>query len=213
MSEQQQTQQEVEHHLNRLGRIQREYATWIWLSIFLFWLVFPLVFLIWRKIQFLIELNKVNKLLKDYDLERALLFQIIGVIATTVAFFAGWIILIVSYDSMERWGRRYADEHPSQNIEKFVSAMKTVKIGLITFPLFFGLFIIPIGMARAGDALVAEFGSQVYSTQAKISQTTNIDSKVPGSQEVTRYIPKFCAACGNPVENGLKFCKNCGTPL
>ena len=214
MSEQQQqTQQEVERHLYNLGRIQREYATWVWLSIFLFWLVFPLGFLIWRKVQFLIELNKLNKLVKDYDLERALMFQFIGAIVTTFAFFAGWIVLIISYDSLQRWGRRYADEHPSQNMENFVSAMKTIKIGLITFPLFFGLFVIPIGMTRAGDALVAEFGSHPYSTQAKSTQSNQIVAKVPGPQEVTGYKPKFCAACGSPVENGLKFCKNCGTPL
>jgi len=213
MSEQQQTQKEIEHHLYRLGRLQREVATWVWLSIFLFWLAFPLGFLIWRKVQYLIELNRLNKLVKDYDLERALMFQFIGAIVTTVAFFAGWIIMIIAYDSLQRWARRYADEHPSQNMEKYISAMKTIKIGLITFPLVIGLFVIPIGMARAGDALIAEFGGYYRPNQTHSSQAEHIVTKVPGAQEVTGYKPKFCAACGSPVENDLKFCKNCGTPL
>ena len=213
MSEQQQTQKDIEQHLYKLGRIQSEYATWVWLSIFLFWLVFPLVFLIWRKVQFLIELNKLSKKVKDYDLERAFLFQFIGVIVTTVAFFAGWIVMIVGYDSLEKWGRRYAQEHPSPHMNQFISGIKTVKLGLILFPLFIGLFIIPIGLGKAGNALVAEFGGYSNSTHVQPIQETHIITKTPETQEVMSYKPKFCAACGSPVENGLKFCKNCGTPL
>jgi len=214
MSEQQNlSPNDVERHLFNLGRYQRDLATWTWLSIFLFWLVFPLVFLIWRKIQFLIELDKLNRKLRDYDLERAFMFQIIGVVVTTVAFFAGWIILIISYDALERWGRRYANEHPSHNMEQFVNGMKTIKIGLIFFPLVFGLFLIPIGMAQAGNALLGEFGNHTYSSHVSTSQSTNEQEFETTTQEVTGYKPKFCAACGSSVENGIKFCKNCGTPL
>lgn len=214
MSQQQQTQQaEVERHLYNLGRYQRELSTWVWLSIFLFWLVFPLVFLVWRKVQYLIELNKLNRVVKDYDLERAFMFQVIGAIVTTVAFFAGWIVMIIGYDALERWGRRYAHEHPSKNMEAFISGMRTIKIGLILFPLFIGLFIIPIGMARAGDALLNEFGGFPYKTKTPSTQESSQIESQPVTQEVPGYRPKYCASCGNPVENGLKFCKVCGTPL
>lgn len=214
MSEQQ--QKEIERHLFNLGRYQRELATWTWLSIFLFWIAFPLVFLIWRKIQYLIELNKLRTLVKDYDLERAFLFQIIGAIVTTIAFFAGWIILIVSYDALERWGRRYASENPgSRHLEEFANGMKTIKLGLILFPLFIGLFIIPIGMTRAGEALITEFGGYRTSAGNQYAQEDPGEQGIPKTQvqEVSGYQPKFCAACGSPVENGIKFCKNCGTPL
>ena len=213
MSEQEQTQKEIEQHLYRLGRLQSELATWVWLSIFLFWLVFPLGFLIWRKIQYLIELNRLSKKVKDYDLERAFLFQFIGAIVTTVAFFAGWIVMIIGYDALEKWARRYEAQHPSVNMKKYIEGIKTVKLGLILFPLVIGLFIIPIGMTKAGNAMVAEFGGYQNSTQAQQVQTTQISIKTPTTQEVTGYKPKFCAACGSPVEIGLKFCKNCGTPL
>ena len=213
MSEQQQNQREIEQHLHRLGRLQSELATWVWLSIFLFWLVFPLGFLIWRKVQYLIELSKLSKKVKDYDLERAFLFQFIGAIVTTVAFFAGWIVMIIGYDALEKWARRYTDQHPSPNMERYIKGIKKIKLGLILFPLFIGLFIIPMGMSKAGNAMVAEFGGYQYSKQVNQVQQTTIITKTPTTQEVTGYVPKFCAACGNPVENGLKFCKNCGTPL
>ena len=214
MSEQEQTQKEIEQHLFKLGRIQSELATWVWLSIFLFWLVFPLGFLIWRKVQYLIELSRLSKKVKDYDLERAFLFQFIGAIVTTVAFFAGWIVMIFGYDALEKWGKRYVQEHPSPNMDRFIDGTRTIKVGLITLPLFIGLFIIPIGMTRAGNALIAEFGGyHQYSTKTVETSSAQISTKVPGAQEVTGYKPKFCAACGSTVENGMKFCKNCGTPL
>ncbi len=214
MSQQQQAQQsEVERHLYNLGKYQREVATWVWLSIFLFWLVFPLVFLIWRKVQYLIELNKLSRIVKDYDLERAFLFQVIGAIITTVAFFAGWIIFIIGYDALERWGRRYAQQYQSKNMDEFVKGTRTIKIGLILIPLFIGLFIIPVGMARAGDALLNEFGGHPRSIHVKTPQQASQTESQPQVQEVEGYRPKFCASCGNPVENGLKFCKVCGTPL
>ncbi len=213
MSEQQQSQQDIERHLFNLGRLQSELATWVWLSIFLFWLAFPLFFLIWRKVQYLIELNKLSKTVKDYELERAFLFQVIGVIVTGAAFFAGWIVLIIGYNSLEKWARRYAQTYSSPNIKKFADGINTVKIGLILFPLFIGLFIIPIGMSKAGNALVTEFGGYSSTVQTSTTEYSQVVSKTPGPQEFTGYKPKFCAACGNPVENDLKFCKNCGTPL
>ncbi|TFG17010.1 MAG: zinc ribbon domain-containing protein [Promethearchaeota archaeon] len=213
MSEQQQTQREIEQHLHRLGRLQSELATWVWLSIFLFWLVFPLGFLIWRKVQYLIELSRLSKKVKDYDLERAFLFQFIGVIVTTVAFFAGWIVMIIGYDALEKWGRRYAEQHPSPHMKRYIEGIKTIKLGLILFPLVIGLFIIPMGMSKAGNAMVAEFGGYSSSAHVQPVQEAPMTTKIPITQEVTGYKAKFCAACGNPVENDLKFCKNCGTPL
>ena len=213
MSEQQQSEQEIRQHLFKLGRLQSELATWVWLSIFLFWLAFPLVFLIVRKVQYLIELHKLSKKVKDYDLERAFLFQFIGAIVTATAFFAGWIVMIIGYDALEKWGKRYAAEHPSPHLDKFIDGIKTVKVGLITFTLVIGLFIIPIGMGKAGSALVEEFGGYSTAVKTVTPQSPVIHVKTPETQEVTGYKPKFCPACGSPVENGLKFCKNCGTPL
>ncbi|MBN2156969.1 MAG: zinc ribbon domain-containing protein [Candidatus Lokiarchaeota archaeon] len=217
MSQQQQApQNDVEHHLYNLGRYLRDLATWTWLSIFFFWLIFPLVFLIKRKIQFLIEMDKLNRKIKDYDLERAFLFQIIGLIVTVVAFFVGWVFLIISYDALEKWGKRYANEHPSNNMVQFVSGMRTTKMGLIFSPIVIGLFIVPVGMKRAGNALMVIFGGQTYSIQNGKENTTASSSSSEIElfrQEVTGYRPKFCLSCGNPVEEDLKFCKNCGTPL
>ena len=65
-----------------VGERMKDMFTWMLLTIFLFWLIFPPIVLLVKWIQYLIELKKAGNAYNNENLQKAYKFQIVSILVT-----------------------------------------------------------------------------------------------------------------------------------
>ncbi|MBD3350205.1 MAG: zinc-ribbon domain-containing protein [Candidatus Lokiarchaeota archaeon] len=200
----------------KLGTIMTKISTWYWLTIFLFILIFPPIVLFVYEIMFLIALNDVKKLTNDDDISSAFTLMVVAVILNilVVGALVSWILQLIAFGKLEDWANREAAKRNSEAMRTAADGFHNVFLGSILTLIIVGIFIIPGGFKKAGNALIQE-----YSRTQSTGQYNNVSQAAPSykpSQPTPQQgsAPKFCPACGAPIEDpGQKFCRKCGNSL
>lgn len=214
----------------KLGKIMKDISLWTWLSFFLFFLIFPLIVLLVKQIMFLIAIGELKDKQGNQELNDAFTMILIAIILTftVVGSFVSWIFLIIAFGKMEDWAQTLQNQKPNVNHSLLIVGMHRIKIGNILTLILIGIFIIPGGYKKAGNALMMEYGVSNYNSVP--SSTSNQQTfSSPNQQTSSSSNPstfsspnptptivkktKFCRACGNENEVKNKFCRVCGMEI
>ena len=139
--------------INEIGRQIKSIYSWIWITVFFFWLIFPIFVLLikWFNLASITKAQN-DQLLKDAGgkLTAALIMMLIPFGFTQ---FLSIIFFIIYYSTMEDWAGR-------TNRAAAESGFGQVKMGMLLsiIPLgitqFIGLILFLIGFPKAGNGLL-----------------------------------------------------------
>jgi uncharacterized membrane protein len=174
----------IDYKMYRLGKAMKEVSTWYWLSLFLFFLIFPPFILLVKYIQYLLVLNDVRSEVKSEELNASISWQISSMVILIImplysivaaaisspanlnlyaAFLAlcslvvVWFMIIISFHEMSAWAESYLKIRNTPNINQFVQGIKSIRLGTILEVVLIGILLVPMGWSKAGDGLMKEF--------------------------------------------------------
>lgn len=215
----------------RLGQLFGEISKWMWLTIFLFWLVFPLVILPIFIIRLFLIMNDLRMIQEDdIHIEKAIAYLLvwpIGLVISVILVYVGkfpWLALIgilisillyyAGWKEFALWSESLTRSMPM--VQEFHDGIKTVRTGSLLLVILVGIFVIPIGLKKASRNLVAVFGNTqkgtnfVSSEPQPVIQTptpTANPFQTPNIGIATERVGTSPASVNNAI---LTHCPKCG---
>jgi hypothetical protein len=175
----------------RLGEIFNSLSLWIWLSIFLFWLVFPVIVLVYFLIRLLIVMNDLRMIQEeDIHLERAIAFILISPFAllltgiifgyiylrlAIIGLIVGIVLNYMAWKEVSLLSESLLRSMPP--LQEFHDGIKMVKNGTILQLVVIGFFLIPIGYKKAGKQLIAVFGGGPITSTNPYQAPANVQTQ------------------------------------
>ncbi|MHA1340848.1 MAG: zinc ribbon domain-containing protein [Promethearchaeota archaeon] len=228
VSEVPQQESALKVNLTNLADLMDDISTWTWLSIFLFFLIFPPIVLLVKYIKLILVIDKLHMVTNDKDLHLAYKYFIIGLILALfmVGAIVSYILYIVGYKKLHNWAERYAAQRQTEASKEFANHIHTIYLGYILSIIIVGIFIIPIGFSHAANALKGDlqtFQTELYAgpmpTSAHINESTTAPTADLSQQSIEEAKEQlggygFCKHCGTPLRTpNDKFCRNCGQKI
>ncbi|HUT79773.1 MAG TPA: hypothetical protein VMZ29_01115 [Candidatus Bathyarchaeia archaeon] len=150
----------MSQQIRQLGQTYKDISTWTWLTIFLFWLIFPPIVLLVKEFQLASELKAAGQANNDQQLvafgDRELLIIILD-LASMVVGVTGLIALIlqiIQLGEQKTWAM-------NRNVPLAAEGYGQIRTGILlslflfwlVIPLIIGMIMVPIGYRKVGDAL------------------------------------------------------------
>lgn len=145
--------------IHRMGQTLRDISTWTWLTIFFFWLLFPPIVLLIKYFQLTSDMKAAGNAHKDQPLIDAadrltliLILSLLGSVTGGITSIIGIILAIMLLEDMKHWAMARNVPYAADGFQTAKTAMILNIIPLIITQLI-GMFMYPIGLSKAGNAL------------------------------------------------------------
>ena len=150
----------MSQQIKQLGQKYKDVSTWFWLTIFLFWLIFPPIVLIIKQFQLASEMKAAGAAHNDQQLiaygDRETLILILNLLSsiTGVTGLISLILEIILLGDLKAWAINRnmplaADGYGQIRTGLLISVL----LGWLIIPLIIGIIMVPLGYKKVGDAL------------------------------------------------------------
>lgn len=151
----------MSQQIRQLGQTYKEITTWIWLSVFLFWLIFPPIILLIKQFQLASDMKNAGNAHNDQQLiafgEREQLIIILNLLSSITSGITGFIAMILEIMLLGEQ-KDWAMSHNMPSAADGYGSVRTglliaVFLGWLIIPLFIGIFMVTNGYSKIGDVL------------------------------------------------------------
>ncbi|NHJ83970.1 MAG: hypothetical protein FK734_00825 [Asgard group archaeon] len=150
----------MSQHIRQLGETYKSISTWIWITIFFFWLIFPLIVLLVKEFQLASEMKTAGQANNDQQLialgDRELLIIIFNLLGSITGIFGliALILVIIQLGEQKTWAMNRNVPLAAEGYGQIKTwVLLSIFLCWLVIPPIIGLFMIPIGYKKVGDAL------------------------------------------------------------
>jgi hypothetical protein len=151
----------MSQQIRELGQTYKDITTWIWLTIFLFWLIFPPIVLLIKQFQLASNMKSAGAANNDQQLiafgDRELLIIILNLLSsiTGITGLIAIILEIIQLGELKDWAMsrkipQAADGYSSVRTGMLIAIL----IGWLIIPAIIGLVMVTSGYKKVGNALL-----------------------------------------------------------
>ncbi len=221
----------------KLGVAMDEFRKFYWIGVCLFFLIIPLIILLWKYIKFIMALNDVRQTSPENEnLKYGFFALVVAFVIPFATLTVGYglpqqisyifsvlqlVSLIFAWVKLEQWGGDLHRERDTSNMVQFEEGLKDIKMAQILSIIIIGVFLIPGAFAKAGGALIREFGQggqtaqqpqYAQPQQPQYAQPQQPQYGQPQQPPAPSPIgPSICPQCGVQLKDAnIKFCGTCG---
>jgi len=152
----------MSHEIRKLGQTYKDITTWIWLTIFLFWLIFPPIVLLIKQFQLASNMKSAGAANNDQQLiafgDREFLIIILNLLSSITGGITGLISLIleiIQLGEQKDWAMRRKIPYAADGYSSVRTGLiLVIFLGWLIIPAIIGLVMITSGYSKVGNALL-----------------------------------------------------------
>ena len=152
----------MSQQIRQLGQTYLDIRKWSLLSIFFFWLIFPVIVLLIKQFQLSSDMKTAGQAHNDQQLiafgDRELLIIILNLVSSPTGGITGIVALVLEFIQLGEL-KEWAVAHNLPNASEGYGSMRTglilvVLLGWLIIPLIIGIVMIFNGYKTVGEALL-----------------------------------------------------------
>jgi hypothetical protein len=151
----------MSQEIRQLGQTYKEITTWIWLTVFLFWLLFPPIVLLIKQFQLASNMKAAGEANNDQQLiafgDRELLIIILNLLSsiTGITGLIAVILQIIQLGELKDWAMNRKIPHAADGYSSVrTGILIAIFLGWLIIPAIIGLIMVTSGYNKIGNALL-----------------------------------------------------------